>query len=259
MDNIQPPSKFEKVLPGILTGIGIASMISAIFSAVNATPKAFELMDKAEAEKGDILDGGERIKASIPAYIPTLILAAAGTTCIVASDVVQYKNAGTLLTLATTAGQAVTECKALINRQEDEIESYKKAMVDKFGEEAEKLIQTEAAKYSEMQQQPLMLPMKRSSDPDDELFIDTFTGQAFYSTETKVHDVVNMLNSHKLSGDDVTIDDWCDLLGLNSMSIGNRLYWSSTDTKLISIMITEDKYHQYKIVSFSMGCKPRFS
>ena len=42
-------------LPGLLTGIGIAGMVSATILAVTSTPKAMRLIDEAECEKGGLL------------------------------------------------------------------------------------------------------------------------------------------------------------------------------------------------------------
>ena len=61
----------KKHSPEILTGIGIAGMITTTVMAVRATPKALVLIEDKKTElKTDILSGKEIVKTAWPCYIP---------------------------------------------------------------------------------------------------------------------------------------------------------------------------------------------
>lgn len=229
--------KPNKIIPGILTGVGLISLTAAIFEAIRNTPKALNKIAKEEAAKGEELTAGEKFKTAAPCYFTTGLLAVAGGTCIIVSDVAQYKQVGTLMAAVTTTEHAYNECKELLDRQSDDIYEYKKAIVEKIGEETEKNIQEEVDKRL-VQKDTRELPLLTSSaqlDPDDILCKDLFTGQYFYNNQVKIDAAVNTLNSYKLSGDNITLNDWCDAVGENGTIIGDDILWYSDDTRLIEV------------------------
>ena len=74
--------------PEILTGIGIAGMITTTVMAVRATPKALILID--EREKAAEFDGSdeplpnaERVKAAWRCYIPAAAVGCASVACLI--------------------------------------------------------------------------------------------------------------------------------------------------------------------------------
>lgn len=260
MDNPKVPGKLEKALPGILTGIGIASFLTAIGSSIYATPKAILLIREEENRLGGPLEPIETVKAAAPAYIQTAVFAAVGTACIISSDIVQHKNSSAaILALGTAAEKTYTGCQQLINRQQNELDEYKKALADKFGEEAEKLVQKEADQkvIEPVYNMPLLTTSLRPKDPNDRLCIDMFTGNVFYNTETRIREAIVELNEMKQGGEDITMDDWCDAMGENRMDIGEDLKWDSTDTRQIKATVDEDQYGVYLKVRFVRGYGPR--
>lgn len=251
--------KVNKILPRVLTAVGLGSMITAVFACGKATPKAIMLLDKAERDKGAPLEPVEKLKTAAPQYIPTMIFAAAGAGCIIASDVIEYKEIGSLLALGTTAEHAYEECKHLLNKRDDEMDSYKEKVVEKLGEETEKIIQKEVDNnYIEKKyDMPLLTTNMRPTDPNDCLCIDTFTGHVFYSSKEKIREAVIDLNEQKQSGMDITLDDWCDAVGENKLSIGRDLIWDSTDTRQIEVSVDKDPYDVYYKIRFVRGHGPR--
>lgn len=257
--NIQPQGKFEKMLPGILTAIGISSFFAAVFSGIKDTPKALKQIKQAEELNGGVeLEPIEVIKTAAPTYIPTIIFMVAGTACIVSSDVIQYKNIGGLMSLGLAAEKAAIECKNLVTRKDNEINEYKQALLDKFGEETEKLISTQVEqKAADKVDISSVRIINDRTSPDQELFIDDLTGQAFWSTETEINNAIIELNQLKQSGEDIDGSCWTDVLNLNPSAICRNVYWSSSDTRVIKVHFVEDQYHQYKTVKFDRGCGPR--
>ena len=92
-------SNVSKHSPEILTGIGIAGMISTTILAVKATPRALDLIAKAEDEKfdnghGSKLTNIEVVKVAWKPYIPATITGTVSIACLIgASSVNARRNA----------------------------------------------------------------------------------------------------------------------------------------------------------------------
>ena len=69
--------------PEILTGIGIAGLVTTTIFAVKATPKALDLIAKAEEEKQEELTKLEAVKVAWKPYIPAAISGATSIACLI--------------------------------------------------------------------------------------------------------------------------------------------------------------------------------
>ena len=63
----------SKHAPELLTAFGIANMFTGVVLAVRATPKALDILDKAEEEKGGELSKTEIIADTWKVYIPAAL------------------------------------------------------------------------------------------------------------------------------------------------------------------------------------------
>ena len=114
-----------KYSPQILTGIGVAGMITTVVLAVKATPKALELIE----DKKEELDAGkltvvDTVKVAWKPYIPAAITGVLSTICIVGGNAV-----GTRRTAALAAAYKISETA---------LHEYKDAIVETVGEEKAK-------------------------------------------------------------------------------------------------------------------------
>ena len=127
--------------PEILTGIGIAGMVTTTVMAVRATPKALRLINNAELEKanetnipyeGHNLSKTEIIKVTWKCYIPAAITGSLSIVCLIgASSVNARRNAA----LATAYSIAETSLK-----------EYQNKVVETIGEKKEQTIRDAVAK-----------------------------------------------------------------------------------------------------------------
>ena len=127
--------------PEILTGIGIAGMVTTTVMAVRATPKALRLIDSAELKKaneintpyeGHNLSKTEIIKVTWKCYIPVAITGGLSIACLIgASSVNARRNAA----LATAYSIAETSLK-----------EYQNKVVETIGEKKEQTIRDAVAK-----------------------------------------------------------------------------------------------------------------
>ena len=92
--------------PEILTGIGIAGMVTTTVLAVKATPKALVLIGQAENEMERDLKPIEAVKVAWKPYIPAIVTGTMSTMCLIgASSVNRRRNAA----LATAYKLSETE------------------------------------------------------------------------------------------------------------------------------------------------------
>lgn len=77
----------KKHSPEILTGIGIAGMITTTVMAVRATPKALILIEEKKDElETDQLSGKEIVKTAWPCYIPAAIVGSVSVFCLIGAS-----------------------------------------------------------------------------------------------------------------------------------------------------------------------------
>ena len=73
-------------------------MLTAIVLAIRATPKAFQACEDAKLDKdGAPLTRIEAVKASVPAFIPTMAACAGGLLCIFGANVLSRKQQASLM------------------------------------------------------------------------------------------------------------------------------------------------------------------
>ena len=77
----------KKHSPEILTGIGIAGMITTTVMAVRATPKALILIEEKKNElETDQLSRKEIVKTAWPCYIPAAIVGSVSVFCLIGAS-----------------------------------------------------------------------------------------------------------------------------------------------------------------------------
>ena len=114
--------------PEILTGVGIAGMITTTVPAVKATPKALDLIAIAEDEKNDTLTKVEVVKTAWKPYIPAAVTCAASITCLIGASAVNAKRNAALATAYELSKTALTE--------------YKEKVIETVGAKKEEVILT---------------------------------------------------------------------------------------------------------------------
>ena len=123
----------KKHSPEILTGIGVAGMISAVVVAVGATPKALKLIeDKKEQEQKDKLTVKETVKTAWKCYIPTAAVCVASAVCIICANSVSSKRTAAIATAYKLSETAMRE--------------YHDKVVEVIGEKKEKTVRDSIAK-----------------------------------------------------------------------------------------------------------------
>lgn len=153
-----------KHAPAILTGIGIAGMVSAAVLTGTATIKAVKIVEKKNlADKGT----KEVVKAVWKNYIPAMITAGLSIGCLIGASSLSARRAAALSAVYHISETALTD--------------YKEAAKEIVGVEKEKEIQTKASEKA-VERNPVSREVVIAGT-GNYLCFDPAFGKYFYSTE----------------------------------------------------------------------------
>lgn len=211
----------KKHNPEILTGIGVAGMITAIITAVAATPKALSLIEEKKKEKKvEDLSPVETVKTVWFCYIPTTITATLSIACVIGASKVNMKRNAALA--------------AAYSLSETALKEYKDKVVEVVGEKKCEKIKDEIAK-DKIVSDPVSLKEVIITDKGQTLCYDALSGRYFKTDIDSVRKAENNLNQKMLMEDYVTLNDFYYELGLDNIELGDDLGWTYTNTGLINL------------------------
>lgn len=229
----------SKHSPEILTGIGIAGMITTTFLAVRATPKALELIEEKKDElnnkqieerldkNGDLRDYKEITKLKFPdlfkatwkCYVPAAVTSVASIACLVGASSVHIKRNAVLATAYQLSETALTE--------------YKEKVIETIGEKKEEVIRDKVNK-DRIEKNPVSKNNVIITDKGNTLCYDHMSGRYFKSDIDKINKAVNVINNRILHDFYASLNDLYSELGLYTVSLGDKLGWNS-DMGLIEV------------------------
>lgn len=200
--------------PEILTGVGIAGLLTTTIMAVRATPKALTLINEAEEEKGEELTKTEVVKAAWKPYVPAAITAIASVTCLVGASSVNAKR-----TAALTAAYKISETA---------LTEYRDKVVETIGEDQEQVIREKVVKQRVERNQPEEVDIINTGS-GEELCLDMLSGRYFKSDVETLRQAQNNLNERMINsiGGSVSINDFYDELNLPHTDVGDILGWNT--------------------------------
>lgn len=204
----------SKYSPQILTGIGIAGVVSTTVLAIKATPKAVRLIEEKKEEKNDILTPIEVVKTTWKCYIPTAVSMATSITCLICANSVNTKR-----NAALAAAYKISETAFI---------EYKDKVVETIGEKKEKTVREKIAE-DKVKNNPPTQNTIIMTDSGTELFLEPVSGRYFKSDMEKIRRIENECNKkmlHDINGY-MSLNDFYDELGLEHSSIGYELGWNS--------------------------------
>ena len=202
----------SKHSPEILTGIGIAGMITTTVLAVKATPKALEkIKEEKKAKCTDELTPVETIKATWKCYIPAAVTGVASVTCLVGASSVSARRNAAIATAYKLSETALTE--------------YREKVVETLGERKDQMVR-EAIDKDHIEKNPVSQKEIIITGKGTTRCYDNFSGRYFESDIDQVKRAVNELNRQMLLHDYVSLNEFYDELGLTHTDLGDELGWS---------------------------------
>lgn len=209
--------------PEILVAVGIASMVSATVFAIQDTPKVMKLIAEKEETQTEPLEIEDKVKIMVPGYIRTIVASGVGVACIIgASSIRLHRNA--VLTAAYTMSETA-------------LKNYTKKAEEIVGKEKADEIREKAQADAQL---AVPQPVKAKSNDiviiDDDWIkcYDSLTGRYFPSNKNRLEKAVNEMN--RLMRDEcfMSENDWFNMIGLDSVLLGDDLGWS-IDTGYLDI------------------------
>lgn len=205
----------SKHSPEILTGIGIAGMVTTTILAVRETPKALMLISDAAYEKEDCdLTVAEKIKACWKCYVPAAVTGAASIACLVGASSVNLRRNAALATAYKLSETALTE--------------YREKVIETVGEKKERLVRENIDK-DHLEKNPVTNNNVIVTGNGDTLCYDSLFGRYFNSDIDKIKRAINELNRELIMDNYVSLNDFYDRLDLDHIEIGDDLGWNVDD------------------------------
>lgn len=201
----------SKHSPEILTGLGIAGMLTTTVLAVKGTPKALKLIEMKKEEEGvDKLTPLETVKTTWKCYIPAAVTGVASVACLVGASSVSIRRNAALATAYKLSETALSE--------------YREKVVETIGEKKEKNIQEQVDK-ERIEKNPVSKNEVIITDRGTTLCYDYQSGRYFKSDIERIKKAINEINRQMLLHDYVSLNEFYDELGLDHTPMGDDLGW----------------------------------
>lgn len=216
--------------PEILTGIGIAGMITTTVLAVKATPKALRLIEeKKNEEQVEELTPVETVKVAWKCYIPATVTGAASVACLIGASTVSARRNAALATAYKLSETALAE--------------YREKVVETIGEKKEKVVREKVAD-EQIKRNPVSQSEVIVTGKGECLCFDPLSSRYFKSDLEYIRRAENNLNAQILTqiGGYLSLNEFYDELGLERIDIGDEFGWN-LDNRIaldISSHVTDD-------------------
>lgn len=198
--------------PEILTGIGIAGMITTTVLAVRATPKAMRLIeDKRNETATEKLSAAETVKTTWKCYIPTVVTGVFSISCLVGASATNLRRNAALATAYKLSETALIEFKDALAETIDE-----KKIQEVRDKVAEKRIEKNPVSKTDV----IM------TDKGTTLCYDSLSGRYFYSDMDALKKAENELNRQIINNMYQSLNDFYDLLGIEYSRMGDEVGWN---------------------------------
>lgn len=204
----------KKHTPEILTGIGIAGMITTSVLAVKATPKALTAIEEAKDEmQVDKLTPVDTIKVAGKYYIPAASLCVASAACLIGATSVSSRRYAALTTAYKLSETAYNE--------------YREKVIETIGEKKEETVK-EAVNKDRIEKNPVTNNEVIITGKGNTLCYDYLSGRYFESDIDRIRRAENEINKRMLH--DITgyasLNDFYDEIGLDRIPNGETIGWN---------------------------------
>lgn len=201
--------------PEILTGIGIAGMVTTTILAVKATPKAIKLIEaEKRAKHVDALSPVDTVKTVWKCYIPAAMTGVSSIACLIGSNAINAKRNAALTTVYTLSEMARNE--------------YKEKVIETVGEKKERTIK-ERVDAERIKRDPVSKKEVIITEKGTTLCYDHVFGRYFKSDIDIINRAMNKINREIVINMYASLNDFYAELGLSPVEMGYDLGWNIDD------------------------------
>lgn len=216
--NIQMAAKrfgmtLRKNSPTILTGLAVGGLFGTVVLAVKATPRAMEILEQEELARYEDtpITPIETIKLTWKCYVPTVIMGAVTTGCIIGANSIHLRRSAAL-----ASAYSITEAA---------LKEYQAKVVETIGENKAKKIKDEIAKET-IEKNPVGNREVIITGKGDMLCYDKISGRYFKNNIEQLRRVQNDLNHKLISEMFISLNELYCEIGLAPIKIGSELGWN---------------------------------
>lgn len=212
----------SKNSPTILTGFGVAGLVSTALLAVKATPKAMQLLEYERELRIDQSKDGtvedftkqETVMLVWKCYVPTVIMGALTIGCIIGANSINLRRNAALASVYSLSETALKE--------------YRAKVVETIGKNKEREIRDEVAKdkitNSPVSDKGIILTGKGET-----LCYEALSGRYFKSDIEQIRRALNDVGRDMLNQMTVSLNDVYYALGLQGTRVGDLVGWCIDD------------------------------
>ena len=201
--------------PEILTGIGIAGMVTTTILAVKATPKAIKLIEaEKQAKHVDALSPVDTVKTVWKCYVPAVMTGVSSIACLIGSNAINAKRNAALTTVYTLSEMARNE--------------YKEKVIETIGEKKERTIK-EKVDAERIKRDPVSKKEVIITEKGTTLCYDHVFGRYFKSDIDIINRAMNKINREIVINMYASLNDFYAELGLSPVEMGYDLGWNIDD------------------------------
>lgn len=230
----------KKHSPEILTGIGIAGMVTSTVLAVKSTPKALILIEEekrrqnhkilntvmkngnVEAVHIDRLRPVEVAKTTWKCYIPAAVTGTMSVLCLIGASSVNVRRNAALATAYTLSETAMKD--------------YREKVIETIGEKKEQTVKDAIAK-DKIENNPVNSNEIIMTGRGDTLCYDALSGRYFKSDIDKIQKAVNEANHQLLLDSYISLNELYDWIELDHTKIGDDIGWN-IDQGMIEVVFS---------------------
>lgn len=205
---------FKKHSPEILTGVGIAGMLTTTVLAVKATPEAMRRIDKKKRDENHKkLTAVQTVQAAWKCYIPAAVTGITSTACLIGASTLNGRRNAALATAYSLSETALHE--------------YRDKVVETIGEKKEESIR-ESIDKDRVERNPPSQEILMAEGCGKTLCYDATFGRYFYSDVETLRHAANKLNRQMnvMSEPYISLNEFYMEINLPTVEAGDALGWN---------------------------------
>lgn len=214
--------------PTILTGLGVAGVVTTTVMGIQATPKAMEIIKEAKQQRfikavanqdeeydlNEKLTKQEIIKLTWKCYVPTTLMALLSIGCIIGSNKINLRRNAALASMYSISEAALKE--------------FQNKVVEQVGPEKLKEIKDEISKDA-VKNHPVNDEEIINTGNGDTLCYDALCGRYFKSDIEFIKRAINEIGATMLRNDEVTLNEVYYAMDLKETELGEYLSFHIDD------------------------------
>lgn len=210
----------------ILTGVAVAGSLGSVILAVRATPQALDKLDREFHAQNAHLQDELSDRDDIPVvplskkqviqtvwrdYVPAVGLQVVTIASIVGAQSINMRRQAAIISVATVSERAFREYQDRVKEENPQVDRKVRGDIN----------QDILDKHPVSEREVIIVAN------GDQLFYDRHTDRYFMSTMQKVQKAVNDINFRVLNQNYASLNEFYNMLGINTVSQGDETGWTA--------------------------------